>query len=880
MTADALHRLATALSDRYRIERELGAGGVATVYLAQDLKHDRQVAIKVMRQELAVALGPERFQREIRLAARLQHPHILSVHDSGEAAGQLWYTMPYVEGESLRDRLNREKQLPVNDALRIAGEVGEALNYAHGHGVVHRDIKPENILFESGHAVVTDFGIAKAVGLAGAEALTETGVVLGTPQYMSPEQAAGEKDLDGRSDVYSLGCVLYEMLGGQPPFTGPTVESVVHQHLTVNAPPITNLRPAVPVAVAAALQRALAKTPADRFNPVGLFTDALGRAATETGSSLNRAARGRRRFLGAATGILAVILLLGVAGLLLLARRGPTALSLGRRSQITHEPGLEIDPALSPDGKFLAYSGAGGVLLVRQVEGGDPISVIREAEGTGRWPAWDPNGQRLIYLSSHGVEVVPAFGGAPRLVAAEANPERGIALAPDGRSVAFVSHDSLYAKPVDGGAARLVTTGREIHSPAWSPDGRWIGFVSGNTQYVSAHDRSLGNIAPSSVQVVRASGGKPTQLTEAHFLNVSPAWTSRGELLFVSDREGSRDVYQQKLSSSGGASGSPVRLTTGLNALGIGTSLDGSRLAYSSFTETSNVWSLPVTSGGRSISQAQPVTVGNQTIENFDVSLDGEWLAYSSDVSGVTQLYRLRLGHGPAGPQQLTTDTVGSFWSAWSPDGKAIAFHSFHGQRRQVFVVPAEGGRPVPVTDGAEDVRSPEWSPDGQRLAVLANWGIHPALYIVARSADGRWSAPRLLPVVIGADTVTPGLAVWSPDGTVLACGCGPGGLVVFPAAGGAGRRIPSPFATAGWAFPQWSADGRTIFHLTEGATGVAAVVAVPVSGTRPYIVVRFDDPTRPWHRFGFRVRGERIYVTLGDQQSDIWVANAGPAKK
>ena len=290
-----LDRLKTALASSYAIERELGQGGMATVYLAEDLKHRRKVAVKVLKPELAAAVGHERFLREITTTANLRHPHILPLYDSGEADGFLYYVMPYVEGESLQARLAREKQLPLDDALQIAREVADALSYAHAHGVVHRDIKPDNIMLESGHAVVADFGIARAVDAAGGETLTQTGIAVGTPVYMSPEQAAGG-EVDGRSDLYALGCVLYEMLGGQPPFTGSTVESLIHQHVMVEAPPITNLRPAVPTPVVAALTRALAKAPADRFNPVGTFATALAPetlttshpTSTQSGSPSNR----------------------------------------------------------------------------------------------------------------------------------------------------------------------------------------------------------------------------------------------------------------------------------------------------------------------------------------------------------------------------------------------------------------------------------------------------------------------------------------------------------------------------------------------------------------------------------------------------------------
>jgi eukaryotic-like serine/threonine-protein kinase len=278
---DLRARLQDGLAGRYVLERKLGRGGMATVFLAQDLKHDRPVALKVLHPELAATLGPERFQREIRLAARLQHPHILTVLDSGEAAGQLWFTMPYVEGESLRDRLRRERQLPLEDALRITMEAARALDYAHTHGVVHRDIKPENILLTTdGSTLVADFGIARALGTGDGAQLTETGMAVGTPAYMSPEQAAGDRQVDARSDVYSLGCVLYEMLAAEPPFTGPTPQAILTRRFTETPRPLQAVRETVPPAVEQAVARALARAPADRFATAGQFAQSLQTAVT------------------------------------------------------------------------------------------------------------------------------------------------------------------------------------------------------------------------------------------------------------------------------------------------------------------------------------------------------------------------------------------------------------------------------------------------------------------------------------------------------------------------------------------------------------------------------------------------------------------------
>src|SRR3989440_12418489 len=271
MRTDQLERLKTALADRYAIERALGSGGMATVYLADDLKHHRKVAVKVLRPELAAALGPDRFLREVEIAARLNHPHILALYDSGEADGFLFYVMPFIKGESLRLKLEREKQLPVDEALAITRQVASALSHAHAHQVVHRDIKPENILLHEGEAMVADFGIALAVNAAAERRVTQTGFAVGTPVYMSPEQGAGEQTLDARSDVYSLGCVLYEMLAGEPPYTGPTVQALIAKVMVDPVPAVRRARPTVPPGVGQALRRGLGKAPAGPLASIAAF---------------------------------------------------------------------------------------------------------------------------------------------------------------------------------------------------------------------------------------------------------------------------------------------------------------------------------------------------------------------------------------------------------------------------------------------------------------------------------------------------------------------------------------------------------------------------------------------------------------------------------
>jgi serine/threonine-protein kinase len=865
-------RLTAALEGRYRIERELGQGGMATVYLAEDLKHQRRVAIKVLLPELAASLGAERFLREITTTANLRHPHILPLYDSGEAGGFLYYVMPVVEGESLRDRLDREKQLPLDDALSIAREVADALSYAHSRGVIHRDIKPENILLESGHAVVADFGIARAVSAAGGEKLTGTGMAIGTPQYMSPEQAAGEKDLDGRSDLYSLGCVLYEMLAGQPPFTGPTVESVIHQHLMAIPPPVTQLRPSVPPEVVAALQRALAKAPADRFNPVAQFAVALapGPAAA---APLRRAMPSRAMIGIGVAGALVVI-----AALVVLVRRsgGGPDITIGRTMQVTREPGLEVDPALSPDGAAIAYA-AGPTnamqIYVRQVSGGRPVALTNDTTDNFRWPRWSPDGSRIAYQSNDGIYVVPALGGAPRRVVRVdsgaftiwAAPISGFDWSPDGARIAWTtgySDSVIRVASLAGGETVALKAPGEAFSPVWSPDGRRIAVAVGNPAFVFG-TAYFGNVGATAIWVVRTDGSGATRVSTDSGLNVSPQWSPDGrDLYWVSNRDGSRDIYRQRLRGGSAAVGVPQRLTTGADAQGLSLSRSGARLAYSRLNLWSAIWSIPVpTRGSVSIRGARRITTGNETIEDVDVSPDGRWLVFDSDRGGNADLYVMPAAGGEA--RQITTDPAGDFSGDWSPDGRRIVFHSLRNGNRDIYTVDADGTGLHRWTNGPEQKLDPDWAPDNETV-VFEVFGSRHGFSVLRLVAGAR---PQFIETPLGD------FAHWAPRGRTIVYH-GADGLRVRQVDTGAdtvGMNNVADRATAWYA--AWAPDGKQIYYMTRSVAGWT-IRAVPATGGASRVLVNFDDPTRQQTKYGFCTDGRLFYLTLGAPESDLYVAD------
>ena len=477
---------AAALDDRYVIEREIGAGGMATFYLARDRKLDRDVALKVLRPELGAVLGAERFLAEIRFSARLDHPHILKLLDSGEANGLLYCVLPYVRGESLRDTLDREHRLGIEDALKVTRQIASALDYAHREGLVHRDIKPENILLQEGEALLADFGIALAVKEAGGNRLTQTGLSLGTPQYMSPEQATGDRGIDARSDVYSLAAVLYEMLAGEPPVSGGSVQSIIAKLMTETPTRLRVLRDSVTPELDAAVARALSKTPADRFATAGEFVRAAQATGT-TGPIASVSPLTRRRLLigGFATAALAGMIWFGTRPRTSAAMERPAV--LGPKTQLT-TTGAVLYPAVSPDGKQIAFltrqcrpAGCNLAIMVQDVGGSATRAILENATDVFGLE-WSPDRRNLIFTGTigprTGAYLVSALGGEPRFLSGSTaafwaggdSLLLGPAFRPD--SVFYVGVAGLDGMPRD--SIRIVGPGQALSAISSVPGTGWI----------------------------------------------------------------------------------------------------------------------------------------------------------------------------------------------------------------------------------------------------------------------------------------------------------------------------------------------------------------------------------------------------------------------
>ncbi len=878
---DLRERLQRALGSSYLVERELGQGGMSTVFLADDPKHERQVALKVLRPELAAALGPERFTREIRIAARLQHPHILPLLDSGQAEGFLYYVMPYVEGQSLRDRIAREGELPIHEAVRLLVEVTDALAFAHARGVVHRDIKPDNVLLSGRHALVMDFGVAKAVSEAtGRQSLTTAGVALGTPAYMAPEQATADPNLDHRVDIYAVGIMGYELLTGRTPFAGLSAQQMLAAHLTEEPAPLTRFRPSLSPALQSVIMRCLAKHPADRWqtaqellaNLEPLLTPSGGMTPAET-RPVAAVRPTRSRWVVGGTVMVVAVALLSTAILFARHRDVPDAITLGRRTQVTLDPGMEIEPALSPDGRLIVYA-AGTVgrmkLFVRQLEGGNTIPVTTGIPGDLRKPRWSPDGTRIAYLSARGVEVVPALGGQPRLLAGAVLPDTAsdVAWSPDGKHIAYRVGDTLYQRAADAKApATVVASVYQLHSLSWSPDGRWIAFVSGNREFASSIPSQFGNIAPSMVMVVPAQGGVPVAVTEANTFNTSPTWLpgSRG-LLFVSDREGGREVYRVRLDPAGRPAAQPERLTTGLNAASISVSADGRRLAYAAFDQTANVFAVPLPATGTVAgSRARQLTVGNQLVENLGVSPDGRWLGFDTSRNGNQDIYKAPITGGA--PEQVTSNPEDDFINSWSPDGQEIVYHTFRNGNREVYAVSATGGEPRPIVVSPAQDRDGSWFPDGRRFLFASNRSGRFELYVQTREGKG-WGRPTQLSQDGGVGGVI------SPSGQRILLQHGDR-VAFMPSSGGRSRDLVLSGPLTGKEREvithAWAGDSRVLLAMEADTSGEQQVWSMPIEGGAPRLILRMDDPRVGFGRGSMLERKGVLYFLMLRSESDIW---------
>ena len=885
--------LSETLAGHYRIDRVLGSGGMASVYLAHDLRHDRLVALKVVKPEIVAGVGADRFVTEIRTTAYLKHPHILPLFDSGSVGGAPFYVMPYIDGESLRVRLRREGQLPLTDTMTMLRELADALAYAHSQGVVHRDIKPDNVLLSGRHVFLADFGIARALeaGAAADQTVTATSTIVGTPAYLSPEQAAGTSHIDHRTDIYSFGVMAYEMLAGVQPFSANTSAAVMAAHMTATPEPLPGRRPDVPSALAAVVMKCLAKRPEDRWQRMDDLLVALD--AVSGPQSDARAAAGFRRrsvMFGAGAGLLTVVLIAVPLGWLFWRARADALPAIGALKHVTRDPGLEIDPAISPDGKTLAYvAGVPGQrrLYVRQIDGGRaiPLTDLGLAPSQRR-PDWSPDGTRIVFQAGNqgfGVRqevrngalyTIPALGGTPTLLL----PPQGAGVAispawsPDATRIAYCADDGVYVIGAAGGSPRLVVAAARAHSPRWSADGTRLAYVVGSWAFALGEDQ-LGNTETSSIRVVSVDTGAGQTVTDGQWVDVSPVWTAddRG-LLFVSNRSGGRDVYRQRLSRSGAADGAPERITSGLNAHSISLSPDGKRLAYSSLAFHANIWSLAIPSQGvASLADAQQVTFGSEKTEKLVVSRDGQWLAFDSDRGGSTDVWKVRIAGGE--PEQVTRDPGPEFVNDWSPDGLEILFHTIRSAtNRDVMSVTADGTRTSVVIATPAEEQGGAWSPDGNSIAFSNATQGGADLYSVSiLTREGRgspWGPPRRLSSNTGVD------ARWSPDGSRIVYISR--GEVHVMLRDGRDDRVIASTSTAAKSRPQyaiWSRDGQTIYFKAADSENRAGIWAVPAEGGTPRLMVRLDDPQRPSLRREFTTDGTRFFFTIAQDEGDIWVA-------
>jgi len=812
---DPFASLAAALADRYRIERELGQGGMATVYLAHDVRHDRKVALKVLRPELAAVIGAERFLAEIRTTANLQHPHILPLFDSGEANGFLFYVMPFVEGETVRDRLNREKQLPIGDGVRIAMEVAAALDYAHRHNVIHRDIKPENILIHDGTALVADFGIALAASKAGGTRMTETGMSLGTPHYMSPEQAMGEREITARADVYALGCVLYEMLLGEPPFTGPTAQSIVAKVMTEKPASLTARRDRIPAEVESAVLTALEKLPADRFGSAAEFAAALHgdagtaattvrRRATSDGGKSGVSWRRPSLVLG---GVAALAFALAAWGWLRPAAQPTLHVSVPApaATNFLQHPGR---PALSPDGQTVVFAAASGgtTRLYRRPVNGFRAEAI-EGSDDATYPFFSPDGAWVgFFTRSRQIRKVPLAGGQPTTIADVPFWRSGAVWRHDGTIVVISDSRGLYGVPDHGGPlSPLTETDTSMaeyrhDAPQELPDGRLL-FTATAGEGPRTRAR-LAVLEPGAMRWRTLPG------------DAAGTWVAPGYLIA---RQGRAIVATRYDLARGRTSGRPVPVLDGADAL---FTVNGrGDVAYFSFPKVPERFlALVDRSGSATRLPAEPGPYRHPRL-----SPDGTRLAVQRE--GDAWVLDLRAG----GWVRLTTN-ASITEPQWSPDGRRIAHSAYDTTTGYNFLVwrNVDGtGEQHLIHSGMGDDWPSDWSRDGRRVAVYGGTvgGGTVGMNVSVIDLD---SAGTLHPVTRIAGAALARNARFSPDGRWLAYQSNETGRMQVYVVSYPELRDKRPISTEGGTEPAWRPTGGELYYRNGPSMMVVTIRTAP----------------------------------------------------
>ncbi len=821
---ELLDRLRTAFSARYRLDGEIGAGGMATVYLAEDLRHARRVAVKVLRPELAAVIGAERFLAEIKLTANLQHPHILPLFDSGEADSFLFYVMPFVQGETLRDRLKREKQLPVAEAVRIAGEVGSALDYAHRHGVVHRDIKPENILLHEGQALVADFGIALAASRAGGDRMTETGMSLGTPHYMSPEQAMGEREITARSDVYALGAVLYEMLTGDPPFTGSTAQAIVARVVTESPRPLHPQRHTIPPHIEAAVLTALEKLPADRFGTAAEFVQALAAARVSAPTTVatpvaapSKAPRRRN-----VVTVVAVAVAVAASAAALWGWLRPSPAPRISRFSLFFRPGEAPQPtptagniAISPDGRKLVYLGpgeGGSRLWLRDLDKLRP-APIPGTDGAVS-PFFAPDGRHLGFIrAGRTVRVLSLDGGPPLTLTDSANSTSG-----------DWGEDGYVYFEVDSGMARVRATGGPVEPLyKFSSERREIG-----TEFPAVLPGGKGLVFR-----VRRRGQPPTEFDifgmqlpdgEARPLlrGIYARYAASGHLLVVT-ADGkllAAPFDPDKLALTAPAVAILEGLRSGPFEENMAVARNGTFI-YATGGSSSSTRAFWVDREGKA-TPVDPAWDPQGAIEAVAVSADGKTLAVGLNRVGSSDIWVKQLPSGPF--SRITFGDTPHFRPSWSADGRSL-----------IYVADAGTGAGVPMLSRADGT-----GPSQAMLASSLSFGQ------ALQSRDGRWLVLRralneagggdIYALKTGDTAAVPLLnsqaqetsPALSPDGRWLAYSSDESGtpevyVRPFPDVASGRWQVSLTGGTA----PRWARSGRELFYVN----GRQEMVSTPVRG-------------------------------------------------